>query len=171
MSQKQLNTMRSISMIAYVSDSTIFRKMALWSRVVVVHSIDYCTKKETALTVGQFTTISGLFSANYIISFTKNGVQTRDGTRNSSSLDPRGPGPFFTPRFPEEQILSLLDSSSPRQNLPRSSKILNFLLQHINMKKGEKFQKFVKIFQFLFLFFWITNQFLVLLPNILNFEV
>ena len=27
---------------------------------------------------------------------------TRDGTRNSSSLDPRGPGPFFTPRFPEE---------------------------------------------------------------------
>ena len=27
---------------------------------------------------------------------------TRDGTRNSSSLDPRGPRPFFTPRFPEE---------------------------------------------------------------------
>ena len=68
--------MRSISMIAYVSDSTIFRKMALWSRVVVVHSIDYCTKKETALTVGHFTTISGLFSANYINIFHKNGVQT-----------------------------------------------------------------------------------------------
>jgi hypothetical protein len=29
-------------------------------------------------------------------------VPTRDGTRNSSSLVPRGPGPFFTPRFPEE---------------------------------------------------------------------
>ena len=29
-------------------------------------------------------------------------VPDRDGTRNSSSLDPRGPGPFFTPRFPEE---------------------------------------------------------------------
>ena len=27
---------------------------------------------------------------------------SRDGTRNSSSLDPRGPGAFFTPRFPEE---------------------------------------------------------------------
>ena len=29
-------------------------------------------------------------------------VPTRDGTRNSSSLDPWGPGTFFTPRFPEE---------------------------------------------------------------------
>ena len=29
-------------------------------------------------------------------------VSNRDGTRNSSSLDPRGPKPFFTPRFPEE---------------------------------------------------------------------
>ena len=29
-------------------------------------------------------------------------LAARDGTRNSSSLDPRGPGPFFTPRFPEE---------------------------------------------------------------------
>ena len=29
-------------------------------------------------------------------------VSIRDGTRNSSSLNPRGPGPFFTPRFPEE---------------------------------------------------------------------
>ena len=32
-------------------------------------------------------------------------------------------------------------------------------------KKGENFQKFVKIFQFLSLFLWITNQFLVLLPK------
>jgi hypothetical protein len=31
-----------------------------------------------------------------------------DGTRNSLSLDPRRPGPFFTPQFPEEYILSLL---------------------------------------------------------------
>ena len=38
-------------------------------------------------------------------------IAARDGTRNSSSLDPRGPGPFFTPRFPEEYILSLLGSS------------------------------------------------------------
>ena len=37
--------------------------------------------------------------------------QSRDGTRNSSSLVPRGPGPFFTPRFPEEYILSILESS------------------------------------------------------------
>ena len=38
-------------------------------------------------------------------------IRTRDGTRNSSSLDPRGSGPFLTPRFPEEQIRSLLGSS------------------------------------------------------------
>ena len=50
MSQKQLNTMRSISMIAYVSDSTIFRKMALWSRVVVVHSSKTLTKRTFAKT-------------------------------------------------------------------------------------------------------------------------
>ena len=29
-------------------------------------------------------------------------MSIRDGTRNSSFLDPRGPGRFFTPRFPEE---------------------------------------------------------------------
>ena len=29
-------------------------------------------------------------------------LPSRDGTRNSSSLVPRGPRPFFTPRFPEE---------------------------------------------------------------------
>ena len=38
-------------------------------------------------------------------------------------------------------------------------------------KKSENFQKFVEIFLFLFLFFRITDQFLVLLPNIPNFEI
>ena len=37
-------------MIAYVSDSTIFRKMALWSRVVVVHSSKTLTKRTFAKT-------------------------------------------------------------------------------------------------------------------------
>ena len=37
--------------------------------------IDYCTKKETTLTVGHFTTISDHFSANYINIFHKTGVQ------------------------------------------------------------------------------------------------
>ena len=39
-----------------------------------------------------------------------------DDTRNSPFLVPRGPGPFFTPRFPEEYILSLLGSS---KSLPK----------------------------------------------------
>ena len=37
--------------------------------------IDYCTKKETTLRVGHFTTISDHFSANYINIFHKTGVQ------------------------------------------------------------------------------------------------
>ena len=32
---------------------------------------------------------------------------TRDGTRSSLFLVLRGPGPFFTPQFPEEYTLSL----------------------------------------------------------------
>ena len=39
------------------------------------NNIDYCTKKETTLRVGHFTTISGHFSANYINIFHKTGVQ------------------------------------------------------------------------------------------------
>ena len=39
-------------------------------------NIDQCTKKETILRVGHFTTISGHFSANYINIFHKTGVQT-----------------------------------------------------------------------------------------------
>lgn len=38
------------------------------------------------------------------------GPLRRDGTRSSPFLVPRGPGPFFTPRFHEEYILSLLGS-------------------------------------------------------------
>ena len=39
------------------------------------------------------------------------------------------------------------------------------------IKISENFQKFVEIFLFLFLFFRITDQFLLLLPNIPNFEM
>ena len=42
----------------------------------VVVNIDYCTKKETTLRVGHFTTISGHFSANYTNIFHKTEVQT-----------------------------------------------------------------------------------------------
>ena len=68
---------------------------------------------------------------------------------------------FITPRLLE---------SSPKFAEDLENTQFRFLALKYE-KKGENFQKFVKIFQFLFLFFWITNQFLVLLPNILNFEI
>ena len=47
---------------------------------------------------------------------------TRDGTRNSSSLVPRGPGPFFTPRSPKNRFYHSSDPRDPRQNSSRTSK-------------------------------------------------
>ena len=67
----------------------------------------------------------------------------RDGMRNSPFLVPQGPRPFFTPRFPEEQILSLLGSS---RSSPKFAKDLENTEFPLNMKISESFQKFVEIF-------------------------
>ena len=64
------------------------------------------------------------------------------------------------------------DPRGPCQNSLRTSKVLNFLFGHLNMKKmkiSENFQKFVEIF--LVFFFRITYQFLISLLNIPNFEI
>ena len=79
-------------------------------------------------------------------------------------------------------LFSLLDSprnrfynsSAPRflakiWRGPRKYRIS--FLSTSKMKISENFQQFVKIFLFLFLFFKITDHFLVLLPNIPNFKI
>ena len=59
--------------------------------------------------------------------------ESRDGTRNSSSLDPRGPGLFFTPRTPRNRFYHSSGPRGPRQNSLRTSKIglLTFSLYFI----------------------------------------
>ena len=71
---------------------------------------------------------------------------------------------FITPR--------LLESSPKFAEDLENTEFPFLALKYEKIKKiSENFQKFAKIFQFLFLFFRITNQFLVLFPNILNFEI
>ena len=79
----------------------------------------------------------------------KKGVCFLDiGGWHEEFLVPRCPGPFFTPRFPEEQILSLLESSP---KFAEDLKNTEFLL---NVKISDCFQKFVEIFLCFRITFW-----------------
>ena len=68
------------------------------------------------------------------IQFKSSSFPCRDGTRNSSSLDPRGPGLFFTPRSPRNVNLPFLDSSIPREIFSRTSKIKDTFFSTFHMK-------------------------------------
>ena len=90
------------------------------------------------------------------------------------------PRPLMSRNFFDSSIPRGIDFITPRllESLPKFAEDLEntefpfWVLKYEKKEKiSENFQKFVKIFQFLFLFFRITNQFLVSLLNILNFKI
>jgi hypothetical protein len=88
---------------------------------------------------------------------------------------PEVPDLFSLPDSPRNRFYHSSAPRGPRKNSPRTSKILNFLFEHLNMKKKENFRKFSEICHdfsvFILLFFRITDQFSALVPNIPNFEI